>query len=67
MFPSELVFKTIDGRQPVRGHGGPDMPVWGDVFTRARDAGDAERVKAVIQTLVEFLDSIQLRTVHEQQ
>ena len=43
------------------------MPVWGDVFTRARDAGDAERVKAVIQTLVEFVDSIQLRTVHEQQ
>jgi nucleotide-binding universal stress UspA family protein/mono/diheme cytochrome c family protein len=67
VFPSELVFKTIDGRQPVRGHGGPDMPVWGDVFTRARDAGDTERVKAVIQTLVEFLDSIQLRTVHEQQ
>jgi len=66
-FPSELVFKIIDGRQPVRGHGGPDMPVWGDVFTRSRDAGDAERVKAVIQSLVEFLDSIQLRPAHEQQ
>ena len=66
-FPTELVFRTIDGRQPVRGHGGPDMPVWGDVFTRSRDAGDAERVKAVIQSLVEFLDSIQLRPAHEQQ
>ena len=67
LFPSEIVFKTIDGQQPVRGHGGPDMPVWGDVFTRSRDAGDAERVKAVIQSLVEFLDSIQLRPAHEQQ
>lgn len=67
LFPSELVFKTIDGRQPVRGHGGPDMPVWGDVFIRSRDAGDAERAKAMIQSLVEFLDSIQLRRGHEQQ
>ena len=66
LFPSELVFRTIDGRQPVRGHGGPDMPVWGDVFIRSRDAGDAERAKAMIQSLVEFLDSIQLRRGHEQ-
>lgn len=65
-FPTEVVFKTIDGRQRVRGHGGPDMPVWGDVFTRSRDAGDAERVKAVIESLVTFLGSIQLRPAHEQ-
>ena len=67
LYPSELVFKIIDGRQPVRGHGGPDMPVWGDVFTKSREAGDAERVKAVIQSLVEYLGSVQLRPAHEQQ
>jgi nucleotide-binding universal stress UspA family protein len=67
VYPPELVFKIIDGRQSVRGHGGPDMPVWGDVFTRSRDAGDAERVKAVIESLVVFLDSIQLRPAHAQQ
>jgi mono/diheme cytochrome c family protein len=67
IYPSEMVFKIIDGRQQVRGHGGPDMPVWGDVFTRSRDAGDAERVKAVIQSLVDHLGSIQLRTAHHQQ
>ena len=66
-FPSELVFRTIDGRQPVRGHGGPDMPVWGDAFTRSREAGDADRVKAVIQSLVDYLESVQLRPAHEQQ
>lgn len=66
-FPSELVFKTIDGRQPVRGHGGPDMPVWGDAFAKSREAGDVDRVKAVIQSLVDYLESIQLRPAHDQQ
>ena len=63
-FPSEIVFKTIDGRQRVRGHGGPDMPVWGDAFSKSREAGDADRVKAVIQSLVDYLDSLQLRPSH---
>jgi nucleotide-binding universal stress UspA family protein/mono/diheme cytochrome c family protein len=67
VFPSEMVFKVIDGRQPVRGHGGPDMPAWGDAFTRSREAGDEERVKSVIQALVDYLDAIQLRPTHEQQ
>jgi nucleotide-binding universal stress UspA family protein/mono/diheme cytochrome c family protein len=67
VFPSELVFRTIDGRQPVRGHGGPDMPVWGDAFSKSREAGDAERVKQVIQSLVDYLESIQLRPAHNQQ
>ena len=65
-FPTELVFRTIDGRQPIRGHGGPDMPVWGDVFAKSREAGDAERVKAVIESLVAYLESIQLRPAHQQ-
>lgn len=65
-FPSEVVFRTIDGRQPVRGHGGPDMPVWGDAFTRSREAGDADRVKAVIQSLVAYLESVQLKPAHQQ-
>ena len=67
VFPSELVFKVIDGRQQVRGHGGPDMPAWGDAFGRSREAGDDERVKSLIQALVTYLDSIQLRPSHESQ
>jgi nucleotide-binding universal stress UspA family protein/mono/diheme cytochrome c family protein len=65
-FPADMVFRTIDGRQPVRGHGGPDMPVWGDAFEKSREAGDQARVKAVIQSLVDYLESIQLRPTHEQ-
>ena len=64
LFPSELVFKVIDGREKVRGHGGPDMPVWGDAFARSRDGGDEDRVKAVIKSLVDYLEAIQLRPVH---
>jgi nucleotide-binding universal stress UspA family protein/mono/diheme cytochrome c family protein len=60
-YPSELVFRTIDGRNPVRGHGGPDMPVWGDAFARSRDGGDLDRVKRMIQSLVDYLESIQAR------
>ncbi len=66
-FPSEMVFKTIDGKQPIRGHGGPDMPVWGDVFSKSREAGDAERVTAVIRSLVMYLEGMQLRPAHDQE
>jgi nucleotide-binding universal stress UspA family protein len=64
VFPSELVFRTIDGKNPVRGHGGPDMPVWGDAFARSRDGGDKETVKNIITSLVAYLESIQARRVH---
>jgi len=67
VFPAEMVFKTIDGRTPVRGHGGPDMPVWGEAFQKSREAGDQERVNSVIKSLVDYIDSIQLRPSHDQQ
>ena len=63
-YPSELVFRTIDGKRPVRGHGGPDMPVWGDAFARSRDGGSPDKVKELIQSLVDYLESIQARIVH---
>jgi len=66
VFPSEMVFKAIDGRTPVRGHGGPDMPAWGEAFQKSREAGDQERIHGVIQSLVDYIDSIQLRPSHEQ-
>ena len=58
-FPTETVFKTIDGRTPVSGHGGPDMPVWGDVFAQSRESAGAEGVKARVGSLVSYQESIQ--------
>jgi len=63
LFPSDMVFRTIDGRQPVRGHGGPDMPEWGDTFMKSRDGGNADSVRETIESLVRFLESIQARPV----
>lgn len=31
-FPFYAVVRMIDGRTTVRGHGDPDMPVWGELF-----------------------------------
>jgi nucleotide-binding universal stress UspA family protein/mono/diheme cytochrome c family protein len=63
-YPSEIVFRTIDGQTPMRGHGGPDMPVWGDAFARSRDGGDAVTVKERIDSLVEFIRTLQVKPVH---
>ena len=62
-YPSEIVFRTIDGRTPVRGHGGPDMPVWGDAFARSHYGGDAAAVKDRIDSLVDFIRTLQLKAV----
>ena len=61
MFPKELVYKVIDGRQKVSGHGGPDMPVWGDAFMRTSETTDEASVKHRIQALVDYLETIQVR------
>ena len=66
VFPSAKVFQIIDGRTKVAGHGGPDMPVWGDVFKRAIDGGQADAVKARIEALVAFLETIQARSTDGQ-
>ena len=36
VFPKEKVYRIIDGRERVPGHGGPDMPVWGDALLEIR-------------------------------
>jgi len=55
----DKVARFIDGREPVKGHGGPDMPVWGDAFKSSREGYDDESVKAKIQALVEYIESLQ--------
>ena len=45
VFPADRIFRIIDGRQRVPGHGGPDMPVWGDAFRRSSEGGDEKSVR----------------------
>jgi mono/diheme cytochrome c family protein len=58
-FPSDIVFRAIDGRNPVKGHGGQDMPVWGNAFLRAEGGATPEVIRTRIDSLVLYLESIQ--------
>lgn len=58
-FPMDRVRRTIDGRDPVKGHGGPDMPVWGDAFKNSIEAYSEEKVAERLNQLTHFLASIQ--------
>jgi mono/diheme cytochrome c family protein len=58
-FPFDLVVQIIDGRQKVKGHGGGEMPVWGDAFRVTESGHTEEQVQARIGNLAHFLWSIQ--------
>lgn len=58
-FPREMVFQVIDGSKKVKGHGGGDMPQWGEAFLASAGAGDADAVKRRIEALVEYLATLQ--------
>ena len=58
-YSSDLVYRIIDGRKQVRGHGGPDMPVWGDAFSRSLEGSSEDGIRKRIQALVDYVDSIQ--------
>ncbi|WP_239491047.1 c-type cytochrome [Luteitalea sp. TBR-22] len=60
-FPAELVGRIIDGRKQVDGHGGKDMPVWGDAFKEAGGGSDEAAIKARIDALVRYLETIQVK------
>jgi mono/diheme cytochrome c family protein len=60
-FAADVVYRIIDGRSPVPGHGGGDMPVWGDAFSRTREGATEDAVKTRIDALVSFLRAIQAR------
>lgn len=63
-FPSKRVSDIIDGRATVAAHGARDMPVWGDRYRVATEAGESPKVvelraRAQIDALVQYLEGIQ--------
>jgi len=62
-FDAAAVRRSIDGRETVRAHGDPDMPVWGEVLTS--EAGPVTDREAVVQAQValitDYLASIQAK------
>ena len=68
VFPFERVYKVIDGRQEVKGHGPRDMPIWGrDYQLKAGgdyvDVGyDPEAyVRGRILALIDYLNRLQAK------
>lgn len=60
-FPYQRTMDTIDGRNAVRAHGDPDMPVWGQVLSEQQGAGHEARgaVKGTISLITDYIRSIQ--------
>lgn len=59
-FPFWRVYKVIDGRQVVRGHGTSEMPIWGAQFQMGTAGAGAEAfVRGRILQLVYYLQSLQ--------
>jgi mono/diheme cytochrome c family protein len=58
-FPTEELHRIVDGRKPVKGHGGPEMPIWGDAFRAERDGFDEAAAQARIRRIVEYIETLQ--------
>jgi len=59
-FPAEEVQEIIDGRAAVAGHGDREMPLWGLALQDwAVDRSQEQEVRARIEQLVSYLESIQ--------
>ncbi|HEX2932498.1 MAG TPA: cytochrome C [Candidatus Binatia bacterium] len=61
-FPFWQVYRTIDGREEVRGHGSREMPVWGDRFRSqagGNDTGSRAQAAGRLLGLVFYLQHIQ--------
>jgi mono/diheme cytochrome c family protein len=61
-FPYDRVYRAVDGREEVRGHGPGSMPVWGLSFqTREKDVDQEEQAREQIRDLLAYLQSIQAK------
>ncbi len=60
-YPAETVHRIVDGRSPLPGHGGPDMPIWGDAFKNPETGFDDASVKAKIRAVVEYVRTLQAK------
>jgi len=61
-FPFWSTYRMIDGREPIDGHGGREMPIWGDRFraeTGSLQQGAEAVVRGRILEIIVYLQSLQ--------
>ena len=56
-FPMARTLAVIDGRESVKGHGGGEMPAWGEAFQQI--SGSEAEVAAKVRQLALYLETIQ--------
>jgi mono/diheme cytochrome c family protein len=59
-FPRDMVLQVIDGSKKVKGHGGGDMPAWGEAFRAVTGSNDAEATRR-IESLADYLETRQVK------
>ena len=65
-FPTEEVYRAIDGREEILGHGRRQMPVWGLTFQESgRDTPEEDQIQERILDLIFFLRMIQEPVANE--
>ena len=57
-FPYDKVVRSIDGRETPRAHGTPDMPVWGEVFSKTAGT-EAPSVDEALRRITHYVWSLQ--------
>ena len=60
-FPEERVFKAISGFGRGEAAAGSDMPAWHDVFSKSHESASPAEVKARIESLVRYIETIQAK------
>ena len=60
-FPYMKVMETIDGRNSVRAHGDPQMPVWGQILTAQSTSPLSKQtdVRRKLMAITDYIRSIQ--------
>jgi hypothetical protein len=58
-FPFWRVYRVIDGREDVKGHGTREMPLWGSRFQAEGGSGSREQAAGRILGLVFYLQYLQ--------
>ena len=58
IFPFSTVVQVIDGRKIMRGHGTPDMPVWGEIFPKTQGTASPS-VETAVARITHYVWSIQ--------
>ena len=59
-YPRDLVLQVIDGSKKIKGHGGGDMPAWGEAFRAVAGSNDAEAMRR-IESLADYLETKQVK------